>query len=331
MTESLLSGTPMRHRAFTVVELLVVIAIIGTLVALILPAVQYAREASRLATCRNNLKQIAIAAQAHAEAFEYFPNAGGRDGQPRSKTPIGTPKRSLEQDWGWAYQILPYMEQQAVYINTNDAEVAGLKFKGYFCPTRRPPTTVSGSTANGLAATVQRGAIDYAGSGGSSVATFPATQSLSNQNGAIIPRQGIPMVVTERIAPQSIIDGLSNVVMFGERNFKRKATPGEQDEDNGYFNGWSWDTIRWSRSGRPIPDRVETSPATLPRFDRRFGSAHSGVCLFAMCDGSVKGFRYAQQYATPLHSEDEVFMQLTHRSDNAKPTSGQPIPNPQLE
>jgi prepilin-type N-terminal cleavage/methylation domain-containing protein len=329
------------RRGFTVVELLVVIAIIGVLTALTLPAVQMAREASRLASCRNNLKQIAVAAAAHSEAFEYFPNAGGRDGQPRSMTAPtgGIPKRSLEQDWGWAYQILPYIEKQDVYINSNDAEVAGLKFKGYFCPTRRPPKTVSGSTQNGLAASVQRGGLDYAGSGGFSVAAFPSTQSLSNQSGAIIPRPGIPMVTTERISAQSIRDGLSNVIMFGERNFSRKPEAvTQQDEDNGYFNGWSWDTIRWG-TRRPAKDRPTGLPgeatggpsSPIPAFDHRFGSSHSGVCLLAMCDGSVKTFRYAQNYATAAHSEDEVFRQLVHRFDNVKPASGMPIPNPQLE
>jgi prepilin-type N-terminal cleavage/methylation domain-containing protein len=327
------------RRAFTVVELLVVIAIIGVLTALVLPAVQYAREAARLGTCRNNLKQIAIAAQGHAEAFEYFPNAGGRDGQPRSKTPSGTPRRSLEQDWGWAYQILPYIEKQDVYINTNDAEVAGLKFKGYFCPTRRPPKTVSGSTANGLAATVQRGAIDYAGNGGASVFTFPANQSYGNQTGVIIPRPGVTAGMfssgTTKIDAAAIVDGTSNVVMFGERNFNRKPIGAQFDEDNGYFNGWSFDTIRWGRGrpipDRPIPDRLTAVLITDTTYDLRFGSAHSGVCLLAMCDGSIKAFRYANKYQTATHSEDEIFMQLTQRSDNVKPTAGMPIPNPQLE
>jgi len=313
----------MRRLAFTVVELLVVIAIIGVLTALILPAVQMARESSRLATCRNNLKQIAVAAAAHAEAFEYFPNAGGRDGEPRSVTiPSGTPKRSLDQNWGWAYQILPYIEKQDVYINTNDAEVAGLKFKGYFCPTRRPPTAVSGSTANGLAATVQRGAIDYAGSGGpggpppfsplTSTSTTAYNNSLSNQTGAIIPRPGIPgimpMQISERIAAQSIRDGLSNVLMFGERHFHKK-TPTDSDEDNGYFNGWSWDTVRFSHLNPPLND---CRPGLQSDENTRFGGPHNGVTVLAMCDGSVK--------AVQLSAMDLMaFRQLTHRRDGKSP------------
>lgn len=321
------------RRAFTVVELLVVIAIIGTLVALILPAVQYAREASRLATCKNNLKQIAIGAQAHAEAFESFPNAGGRDGQPRSMTTSNIPRRSIEQDWGWAYQILPYIEKQDVYINPDSAAVAGLKFKGYFCPTRRPPKATSLTTmVNGLPAGTQRGGIDYAGNGGSMGPVFPSPMSLSNQTGTIIPRPGAAMgIVTERITPQAIRDGLSNVLMFGERNYNRKPIGVQVDEDNGYFNGWSFDTIRWSHSRRPAHDRPTNLPGDSPTstFDYRFGSSHSGVCLFALCDGSVRAFTYAKQYATATHSEDQVFMQMTNRSDNVR--ANPPIPNPQLE
>lgn len=304
------------RRAFTVVELLVVIAIIGVLTALTLPAVQMAREASRKATCAANLKQIAIAAQAHNEAFEYFPNAGGRDGQPRSKTPSGTPMRSLQQDWGVFYQILPYVEQQAMYINTNDAEVAGLKLKFYFCPTRRPPTTVSGSSSNGLAAGTLRGGVDYAGSAGdtpfpplTSTSATAYNNSLSNQTGAIIPRPGIlPTQMSERIAGQSIRDGLSNVLMFGERHFHKK-TPTDTDEDNGYFNGWSWDTIRSSNLNPPLNDCV---PVSQNAENSRFGGPHNGVTMLAMCDGSVKAVQLAAMDA-------QTFRQLTNRRDGRFP------------
>lgn len=309
------------RRAFTVVELLVVIAIIGVLTALTLPAVQMAREASRKATCAANLKQISIAAQAHNEAFEYFPNAGGRDGQPRSVTSSGTPRRSLEQDWGVFYQILPYVEQQAMYTNTNNAEVAALKLKFYFCPTRRPPTTVSGSTANGLTASALRGGIDYAGSGGPGgpdpmgmlrpFAQLPAayTNSLSYQTGAIIPRPGIQAgQVSERISSGAIRDGLSNVLMFGERHVHKK-TPIDADEDNGYFNGWSWDTIRFSHLDKPLNDCTVGNQGAE---NTRFGGPHSGVTMLAMCDGSVKAVQIASM-------DTLTFRQLTHRSDGKFP------------
>ena len=96
------AGITFRRTGFTLVELLVVIAIIGMLVALLLPAVQAAREAARRAKCQSNLKNIALALQNYHSARNRFPK--GFVAQPETV-----------EAWAWSVYILPYLEEQAIY------------------------------------------------------------------------------------------------------------------------------------------------------------------------------------------------------------------------
>jgi prepilin-type N-terminal cleavage/methylation domain-containing protein/prepilin-type processing-associated H-X9-DG protein len=113
-----MSHRPFRlRRAFTLVELLVVIAIIGILIALLLPAVQAAREAARRSTCTNNLKQLGVALQTYNDAFQRCPIGQGDwnqdfnsgNGQSDNLPARGSPMVGL----------LPYMEQQSIYNQMN--------------------------------------------------------------------------------------------------------------------------------------------------------------------------------------------------------------------
>jgi len=133
------------HEAFTLVELLVVITIIGILIALLLPAVQAAREAARIAQCQNNLKQLALGMLHHEETFKIYPSGGWafmNVGDPN----CGVGKR---QPGGWNFSILPYIEQQALYsLGTGAAEGSQALMTAnlhrvetalaiWICPTRR--------------------------------------------------------------------------------------------------------------------------------------------------------------------------------------------------
>jgi len=98
-----------RERGFTLVELLVVIAIIGVLVALLLPAVQSAREAARRAQCQNNIKQTGIALHNYHDAQKILPPSATFD------VKRGSPDNATKHYPNWIIMILPYMEQQALY------------------------------------------------------------------------------------------------------------------------------------------------------------------------------------------------------------------------
>ncbi len=130
--------------AFTLVELLVVITIIGILIALLLPAVQAAREAARLMQCQNNLKQLSLGFLNHESATGRLPTDGWGW--------AWTGDADLGNDWrqpaGWGYNILPYIEQQTLHdlgmgLPAAQKGAANLQrmsvpLSVFYCPTRRP-------------------------------------------------------------------------------------------------------------------------------------------------------------------------------------------------
>ena len=169
----------LRHgRGFTLVELLVVIAIIGILIALLLPAVQAAREAARRLQCTNNLKQIALACLNHEETHKFLPTTGW------GTTWAGEPTRGFDkkQPGGWHYNILPYIEQPALHDLGVDQGLTGTRpgftqrvstpLTCYICPTRRAviayPMVSTVTWANVSPSPTSVGRSDYAASGGDS-------------------------------------------------------------------------------------------------------------------------------------------------------------------
>jgi prepilin-type N-terminal cleavage/methylation domain-containing protein/prepilin-type processing-associated H-X9-DG protein len=134
------SARKVRRRAFTLIELLVVMAVIGILVAILLPAVQWAREASRLASCRNNLRQIGIAIHSYQLSRVYYP--------PSSTTFIENGVWSSNPTsyhlHSWASLILPELEQSGLHdlvnYNVSALDVANRRAAATIVPVYRCPS-----------------------------------------------------------------------------------------------------------------------------------------------------------------------------------------------
>jgi prepilin-type N-terminal cleavage/methylation domain-containing protein len=185
---------------FTLVELLVVIAIIGILIALLLPAVQAARESARRSQCSNNLKQLGLAAQTFHDTKKFLP-----------------PSRMGTDYVTWAVVMLPFMEEQSYYSQwdvkrryvDHTVNVTKRGVPGYFCPSRRAPNTFfSNDNPSG-------GLSDYAASSGT------GTGDGVNANGTMIAAQLTTSgnMITEwkgLVSMASIKDGTSNTFLLGE-------------------------------------------------------------------------------------------------------------------
>ncbi len=141
-----LQGKRFYQSAFTLVELLVVIAIIGILIALLLPAVQAAREAARRTKCSNNLKQIGLAIHNHVSAKKTLPPAGW-------KNVAGTAYTGPPQGMSVHALLLPYLEETAVYTQLptfdayfNNPVLESMRIAAYLCPTGFSESDGSGTT-----------------------------------------------------------------------------------------------------------------------------------------------------------------------------------------
>jgi prepilin-type processing-associated H-X9-DG protein len=139
-----------------------VIAIIGILVALLLPAVQAAREAGRRTQCKDNLKNVGLACLNHADTLKVFPTSGGYysplldDFVENGKT-VGPEKQGM----GWGFQILPYLEEDAVSNLTDQEQLGPTVIPLYICPSRRGLVQYTGPDIDGVVRT--KTLTDYAG------------------------------------------------------------------------------------------------------------------------------------------------------------------------
>jgi prepilin-type N-terminal cleavage/methylation domain-containing protein/prepilin-type processing-associated H-X9-DG protein len=182
-----------RH-GFTLVELLVVITIIAILIALLLPAVQAAREAARQTQCKNNLKQLALGCLQHEQAVGFFPSGGW------NRFWIGDPDRGFDrrQPGGWNYNILPYIEHQAIHdlgmgkdAATKSAQavtMAQTPLSMFYCPSRRPALVYPNGATTGLGTTP---AVAYNCNGGAALSLVAKTDYAANGGSRVVGQDNI--------------------------------------------------------------------------------------------------------------------------------------------
>jgi prepilin-type N-terminal cleavage/methylation domain-containing protein len=269
---------------FTLVELLVVIAIIAILMSLLVPAVQQVREASNRTICSNNLKQIGIAVANHYSAQNRFPTGGGGYSSARTMS-AGVPTNWKTQNWAWGYQILPYIEQQALWLNPSDQVVSGTPIPMYFCPTRRRPVALSGGTWASIS--YPRAMGDYGGNAGTS--STGGDGSGAYGDGSV---DGVIVKTGKSVKIREITDGTSNTVLIGEKHMNIyfvEALP-QPDDNDGYVGGFEDDVVRWG-AFPPAPDKRDGTPYTTSNIHPdiwQFGSSHRGGFFTVFADGAVR-------------------------------------------
>ncbi len=289
-------------RGFTLIELLVVIAIIGILIALLLPAVQAAREAARRMQCANNLKQVGLGFHLHNDANRFLPNGGELYWQ--NRTWVGTrPARTPNQFWGWGYQVLPYLEQADVWGLTIDSDAFVKPISTLFCPTRRSDTQMVFSIYWGIYSPSSpgiRAMTDYAGNAGLDTTGNQGQYILGNgKDGTVVRRPDGTTLRShsESLAKLTTEDGTSCTILIGEKCMNVGVIGTAQtDDDGGFIEGWDWDSIRWGWFP-PSPDWFNSNPisandgSNIP-LHAAFGSSHPGGFQAVFGDGSVRLIKF---------------------------------------
>ncbi len=210
-----------RRRGFTLIELLVAIAVIAVLIALLLPAVQSAREAARRIQCTNNLKQIGLGLQNYHSTYDCFPPGA------LAEFTGGNPSGALHNNWSPSAhaRMLAHLEQPALFNAMNwsvgvlndtvgtsmNSTVVTTRLGTFLCPSDVPPTWVMAS-ANAPLKTLQAPGNNYFASVGSSL-EFAGQQTGGPPNG---PFQYAGTKGTGAISIVHVRDGTSNTVGFGE-------------------------------------------------------------------------------------------------------------------
>ncbi len=277
---------------FTLVELLVVIAIIGVLVALLLPAVQAAREAARRMQCSNNLKQMGLAFHNYHDANKKLPP--GQDyGTIRGSSSDSNP--GTRPGWAWSAFIMPYLEGSAAY---DQIDFEGLFHEG------NHPELLANPVAFAICPSDQTEPVRAHFPGKTSI-PLQAAASYAGSAGPFHmyndPYKGFPqrmrgsLYLNTKVEFREITDGLSNTIFAGEIKFIEKLTVARTERDwNGFWYGrhdgrsskgtayWILSLVRSGEVRMNAPGQAETV------LRNGFHGSHPGGVQFLFGDGAVR-------------------------------------------
>ncbi|WP_169977607.1 DUF1559 domain-containing protein [Tautonia rosea] len=264
------------RRGFTLIELLVVIAIIGVLVALIMPAVQSAREAANRTQCKNNLKQIGLAAQGYHDAFGSFPSGWFCN---EANDPNCVPRGASPYMWNGLIGLFPFLEARNLYDDIN-FDVSPYAFDNrtairnslsvFVCPSHRQalPIDVTQIDPDGQTATLQIGPSDYRGN---MAAGMTDCNDVTNPD-CFHYDNGVTFR-NSRINISGISDGTSQTLLIGES----------------LIGTWPDAT---NCCVRTTADRRFNAPNSISgRRIPYWESQHPGMVNFCKADGSVSSLR----------------------------------------
>ncbi|QDT66667.1 DUF1559 domain-containing protein [Calycomorphotria hydatis] len=329
-----LSRITHKRQGFTLIELLVVIAIIATLVALLLPAVQQAREAARRSHCKNNLKQIGIAMHTYHDAHRTFP--------PGLLVPDDRPDtndfghRGYRQHPAWGFFLLPYLEQSGIYVLQDFERVGSGILDSPSSSNGLGETLAAYSCPSDIKASKQPTNSSTSGYGTSSYAACRGKSRRRGQTygGPYFAERGGMFWVNSRVRLRDVTDGSSSTILIGEVSWDQWYGWGT----SGSFNigqttrGANWPGIGMLKAdplvlrdvdyARPINLSRTGAPTTLnshglmgPGHDNDgFGSLHIGGAQFLLADGSV---HFISENIDTQSSTLGVYQRLGVRNDGA--------------